>query len=93
MEEAIDSVAGYFLKKQQSALFEALLPALEGPLPDGTYDSLARELGTTGQALRQASVRLRQRYRQALLEIAGVRLGIASPLQLEAELRDLLAGG
>ena len=46
----------------------------------------------TPAALRQASVRLRQRYRRALLDLAAARLGITCEAALEDELRTLVAG-
>jgi hypothetical protein len=44
----------------------------------------------TGAAVRQASVRLRERYRRALLELAALRLGITCEAQLFEEIRAML---
>ena len=90
MDEALDSVGEHYEKTGRRAMFEALLPALESPLEDVTYEQLAVPLGATGAALRQSAVRMRQRYRRALLDLASARLGITSEAQLGRELRSLL---
>ncbi len=92
MEEALDRLATHYSETGRAAVFEALLPALESPLAETTYAEIAPGLGLSPAALRQAAVRLRQRYRRALLDIAAERLGIASEAQLHAELRELLGG-
>lgn len=92
MEEALDRLAEHFRDSGREALFEALLPALESPLPDSTYAEIAPSLGMSPAALRQAAVRFRQRYRRALLEIAARRLGISCEVRLQTELRELLGG-
>ena len=50
-EDAADGVQG-FEKSGRRAVFEALLPALESPLEEVTYEQLAPSLGVTGVALR-----------------------------------------
>ncbi len=90
MDEALDRVGDHYEKTGRWAMFEALLPALESPLEDVTYEQLAVPLGVTGAALRQSAVRMRQRYRRALLDLASARLGITSEAQLGQELRALL---
>ena len=92
MEEALESVATHYAETNRTPLFDALLPALESPLPEDTYAQVATRLAMTPAALRQASVRLRQRYRRALLDLAALRLGITCEAALEDELRALLGG-
>ena len=92
MEEALERVATHYAETNRTPLFDALLPALESPLPEDTYAEVATRLSMTSAALRQASVRLRQRYRRALLDLAAIRLGITCEAQLEDELRALLGG-
>ncbi len=92
MDEALERVAAHYAGTGRSALFEALLPALESPLREQTYAEVATQLAMTPAALRQASVRLRARYRRELLELAAIRLGVTSEAQLEDELRGLLSG-
>jgi RNA polymerase sigma-70 factor (ECF subfamily) len=90
MEEALDRLCRDHEQAGKRALFDALLPALEEPFRGDTYANVAAKLGMSSAALRQASVRFRQRYRRILLDLAGERLGISDEAKLEAELRDLL---
>ena len=98
MEEALESVAAHYAETDRTALFDALFPALESPLPKHNCAEVATRLAMTPAALRQASVRqasvrLRQRYRRALLDLAATRLGITCEAALEDELRTLLSSG
>ncbi|HSP42827.1 MAG TPA: hypothetical protein VLO11_08155 [Luteolibacter sp.] len=90
MDEAMARLENHYLAGDRGELFETLLPALETPLPDSTYEQAAAKLGLNGAALRQAAVRFRQRYRRLLLDVAGERLGITCQAQLAEELRGLL---
>ncbi|MGB6222885.1 MAG: sigma-70 family RNA polymerase sigma factor [Haloferula sp.] len=90
MEEALDRLSRDHERSGRSELFEALLPALEQPFEGSSYNEVAEILGMTPAALRQASVRFRQRYRRTLLDLAGERLGITDEALLEEELRGLL---
>lgn len=90
MDEALERLELHFKSSGRDALFTALLPALERPLPDSTYEETAANLGLSGPALRQAAVRFRQRYRRLLLDVAGERLGITCEAKLSDELRELL---
>jgi RNA polymerase sigma-70 factor (ECF subfamily) len=92
MDEALERVARYYTDSGRSALFEALLPALESPLPEQTYSMVAADLRMSPAAVRQSAVRLRERYRRTLLELAAIRLGVTSEAQLDQELRELLNG-
>ena len=92
MEEALTATALHYEKSGRASLFEALVPALEAPLADATYAEVAARLGIAGPALRQAAVRMRQRYRRALIAIAATRLGTTCEAELEAEIRALLDG-
>ncbi len=93
LDEAVEALAASYHESGKEALFTALLPALEGPLPDATYDETAVHLGTTGSALRMAVLRLRDRFRKILREKAAAALGVANGPPLDRELRDLFAGG
>lgn len=90
MEEALERLGADYERTGRSSQFDALLPALEAPFQGTTYHEVAERLGMTPAALRQASVRFRQRYRHILLDLAGERLGITDEALLEAELRALL---
>ncbi len=93
LDEAVEALAAYYKKEGKEPLFTALLPALEGPLPDSTWQETADLLGTTGQALRMAVLRLRERFRKFLREKAATALGVEDGPALDKELRDLFAGG
>lgn len=73
-------------------LLEALLPALEGPLPDNTYAETACRLGMSPGALRAASVRMRSRFRTAVQTVASPLLGIPAGPELDAELKAIFVG-
>ena len=90
MDEALLRLEEYFKARCQEEMFQVLLPALEGPLPETTFHETAARLGMTGPALRQAAVRFRQRYRRCLLDVASERLGITCEARLAEELRELL---
>ena len=90
MDEALGRLEAYYQESGRGDLYAALLPALEGPLPESTYDEVAARLGLGPAALRQAALRFRQRYRRLLLEVAGERLGITCEALLATELRELL---
>jgi RNA polymerase sigma-70 factor (ECF subfamily) len=90
MDEALERLSDHYDSGGRKELFEALLPALESPLVETTYQDVAARLGMSGAALRQAAVRFRQRYRRLLLDVAGERLGITSEARLAEELREWL---
>ena len=77
---------------EKTALFETLLPALEGPLPDEGYAAAAERLGMSDTALRTASIRFRERFRRAVCSVAGPSLGMPQGPALEQELREIFAG-
>jgi RNA polymerase sigma-70 factor (ECF subfamily) len=90
MDEALARLADHYQAGGRGELFETLLPALEEPLAETTYQESAARLGLSGSALRQAAVRFRQRYRRLLLDVASERLGITCEARLAEELRELL---
>jgi RNA polymerase sigma-70 factor (ECF subfamily) len=90
MDEALTRLADHYHAGGRGDLFEVLLPALEEPLAETTYQKSAAGLGLSGPALRQAAVRFRQRYRRLLLDVAGERLGVTCEARLAEELRELL---
>ena len=69
-------------------LFETLKPYVWGDANLG-YDEAATKLGTTAGALRTAMHRFRESYRQLLREEVGRT--VASPAEVDAELRELVA--
>jgi RNA polymerase sigma factor (sigma-70 family) len=73
----------------KAALFDALQATLSGDRVEGGYLEVASRLGTTEGALKVAAHRLRQRYRQVLLDETADTTGASG--EAEGELRDLLA--
>lgn len=71
----------------QDALFDRLKSSLTGDA--GPYADLAAELGLTEGAVKVAAHRLRRRYRDRLR--AAIAETVATPEEVEAEIRDLFA--
>lgn len=90
MEEAVVRLTAHYEASGRGALLAALLPALEAPLPETTYAEVAASLNLSPGAMRNATLRMRKRYRLILLELASARLGITSEAALQTELRSLL---
>jgi DNA-directed RNA polymerase specialized sigma24 family protein len=93
LDEAVEALAASYRATGKEALFEALVPALEGPLSDATWQETADRLGTTASALRMAVFRLRGRFRRILRAKASAALGVDDGPLLDRELRDLFSGG
>lgn len=74
-------------EKGKRAWMEVMRPALATDRGALDYVELAHELGTTESAARMAVHRLRQRYRQLIR--AEVASTVASPEEVEAEMRHL----
>jgi DNA-directed RNA polymerase specialized sigma24 family protein len=72
-----------------AGLIERLSKLLSGEPDQPSHAEIAREFGMTENAVKQASHRLRQRYRQLLRE--EVAQTVATPAEIEDELRDLIA--
>jgi RNA polymerase sigma-70 factor (ECF subfamily) len=92
MDEALARLKAHYAAGGRAGLYEVLLPALEAPFGETTYQEMAAPLGLSAAALRQSMVRFRQRYRRMLLDVAGERLGITCEARLAVELRELLGG-
>jgi RNA polymerase sigma-70 factor (ECF subfamily) len=70
-------------------LFDCLKGALAGEGLQGSYAQVAAELGTSEQAVKVAVYRLRRRYQELLR--AEIAQTVASPEEVDEELRDLFA--
>lgn len=90
MDEALERVRNHYVSSGRDKLYDVIAPALEESLPDQTYAEAAIQLDTNATALRQAVLRLRQRYRRTLIEIASERLGIQGEARVSAEIRAML---
>jgi RNA polymerase sigma-70 factor (ECF subfamily) len=72
----------------QGELFQRLRPVLGSNRAQVSYAEMATELGMNAGALKVAAHRLRERYRSLLRE--EVAATVASPDQIDAELRHLI---
>jgi RNA polymerase sigma-70 factor (ECF subfamily) len=87
LEEALRTLAAEMASGGRTRQLELLRPYLtEEPL-EGEYATVAGHLGMTSQAVAVSVHRLRQRYRE--LVRAAVAQTVASPLDLEEEMRHL----
>ena len=75
--------------KGKSALWASLKPFLLGEHGPTTYAAVAEELAMSQAAVKMAASRLRKRYRDLLHE--EIAHTVASPEEVDEELRDLLA--
>jgi RNA polymerase sigma-70 factor (ECF subfamily) len=89
LDTALANLAREERGRGRARLFTALLPVLEGESLPGGYVEVARELGTSEGALKVTAHRLRQRFREHLLQEAAHTLGDAA--SAGEELRELLA--
>ncbi len=91
IDDATLSLRKRYIASGREALFEALLPALEGPLVEGTYITLAAELSLQPGALRVAAIRLRARFRECLRAAASQALHLPAGPALDEELREIFS--
>lgn len=92
VDEGVTALRARYQERGQLAVFDALLPALEGPLPEKTYAMLAEELRMQPTALRMAALRLRERFRHCVVMGASAVLMLPPGPALERELREIFAG-
>jgi DNA-directed RNA polymerase specialized sigma24 family protein len=78
-----------FRAAEKASLFERLKELLADELGRPSQAEIARELGMTENAVKQAFHRLRERYRQILRE--EIAQTVATPGEIEDELRHLIA--
>ena len=89
LDQAMARLAEECQAGQKGDLFAAVEPLLSGDSAGGSYAELARSLNTTEGALKVAVHRLRHRYGE--LVRAEIAQTVASPAEVEQELRELLA--
>jgi RNA polymerase sigma-70 factor (ECF subfamily) len=89
LEQALARLRREFAGAGKEHLFEALKGALTGDGTDQPYAALGQDLGLSEQAVKTAVHRLRQRYKELLR--AEVAQTVATPEEVEDELRDLFA--
>ncbi len=89
LEQALRRLRQEFTDSGKAPLYEALKGALEGDGPQESYARIGQELSISEAAVKVAVYRLRRRYQELLrAEIAET---VASPEEIEDELRDLFA--
>lgn len=87
LDRALAGLRDEYAGRGQAATFDALKPTLLGSREAQPYASLAETLGITEGSVKVAVSRLRDRYRQRLLE--EIAHTVASPDEVESELRHL----
>jgi RNA polymerase sigma factor (sigma-70 family) len=89
LEQALARLRQEFAGAGKEHLFEALKGALTGGGTDEPYAGIGQDLGLSEQAVKTAVHRLRRRYKELLC--AEVAQTVATPEEVEDELRDLFA--
>jgi RNA polymerase sigma factor (sigma-70 family) len=89
LEQALVRLRQEMANTGKEKLFECLKGALEGEGPQESYARIAGELGLSEQAVKVTAYRLRRRYQELLR--AEIAQTVASPEEVEDELRDLFA--
>jgi RNA polymerase sigma-70 factor (ECF subfamily) len=89
LEQALARLRQEFTRAGKERLFEALKGTLTGDGTGEPYERLGRDLGLSEAAVKTAAHRLRRRYQELLR--AEVAQTVASPQEVEDELRDLFA--
>jgi RNA polymerase sigma-70 factor (ECF subfamily) len=89
LEQTLARLRQELTRAGKEQLFERLKGALAGEGLDASYARIAEELGTSEQAVKVAVYRLRRRYQELLR--AEIAQTVASPEEIDEELRDLFA--
>ncbi len=89
LEQALARLRQELVGAGKEKHFECLKQALEGDGPQESYAHIGQELGISEQAVKVAVYRLRRRYQELLR--AEIRQTVASPEEVDDELRDLFA--
>jgi RNA polymerase sigma-70 factor (ECF subfamily) len=89
LEQSLTQLRQEFNSAGKQVLFERLKDSLTGDGTSAGYAKLAQDLDMTEQAVKVAVHRLRRRYREVLR--GAIAQTVASPDEVDAELRDLFA--
>lgn len=87
LDEVVRRLRGEFAAAGKLRHFELLEPTLAGHQRGTAFPEIARELGLSDDAVRQAALRLRRRYRELLRE--EVEQTVADPTEVDDEIRRL----
>jgi RNA polymerase sigma-70 factor (ECF subfamily) len=89
LEQALARLRQELADAGKAKLFESLKGALDGEGPQESYARIGEGLGISEQAVKVAVHRLRRRYQELLR--AEIAQTVASPEEVDDELRDLFA--
>ena len=89
LEQALARLRQEFTASGKERLFEALKGTLTGDGTGEPYERIGRDLGLSESAVKTAAHRLRRHYQELLR--AEVAQTVASPEEVEDELRDMFA--
>ncbi len=89
LDQTLGQLRQEFARGGRQKSFEVLKETLAGDGCSRPYSQLAAELDTSEQAIKVAVHRLRRRYRELLR--AAIAETVASPADIDGELRDLFA--
>ena len=89
LETALDGLARSYAQKQQTDLFNALRPHLNGDSDATNYKEIADSLAMTEGAVKAAAHRLRKRYRRQLQDLIAET--VTGPDELKSELNELFS--
>ena len=89
LEQTLARLRQEFANAGKEKLFECLKAALAGEGMQESYAQVAEELGISEQAVKVAVYRMRRRYQELLR--AEIAQTVASPEEVDEELRDLFA--
>src|SRR5262245_39236804 len=89
LEQVLARLRQEFTRAGKERLFEALKGTLTGDGTGEPYERIGQELGLSEPAVKTAAHRLRRRYQELLRD--EVAQTLASPEEIEDELRDLFA--
>jgi RNA polymerase sigma-70 factor (ECF subfamily) len=89
LEQVFSRLSLEYASARKQPMFDGLRPHVLGETADETQTALATRLGMTGGAVRVELHRLRTRYRELLRH--EVSRTVASPDEVDAELRELMA--
>jgi DNA-directed RNA polymerase specialized sigma24 family protein len=93
LDRAVTQLAtAYNGSPDRLALFESILPGLEGELPRGSVAGLADRFGVSPVAIRQEAYRLRIRYQKVLRQVVARSLQLATETEIDDELKCLREG-
>ncbi|MES2706144.1 MAG: hypothetical protein V4726_06010 [Verrucomicrobiota bacterium] len=90
--EGLQALEEWYVRKQKLALFHEILPALEGPLKDGSCAEAGERLGMRPGAVTMAAKHLRMRFKACVTSAASRILHIPPGPELDQELTAIFAG-